>query len=381
VSIQLLLLIGVIRLLPPKPSEKMGKDKKATITANVARNPRARPILKLNAGNGPPHNGTERRVLIVVVPPLRTLDLFGPLEVFNDANRLYRGDPPYKVNIISGGNSRTVLSHMATPVHTDLTFREYRGPVDTLLVAGVDSDRQIRYERGFLDWLRDHCQRSRRFGSICTGALILAKAGLLDGRHAATHWNWCSELEQDYPQVTVERDPICVRDGNCYTSAGVTAGIDLSLALVEEDLGRSIALQVARMMLVFLVRPGGQSQFSATLAAQACENRRLADLVAWLPDNIRRSLDIDKLAQAVGMSPRNFARLFRQQVGTTPGKHIEDLRLEAARRQLESTSRTLGEVAAATGFASAEVLRRVFNRRLGVTPARYRASFGRRAIR
>ena len=134
-------------------------------------------------------------------------------------------------------------------------------------------------------------------------------------------------------------------------------------------------------MLVFLVRPGGQSQFSATLAAQACENRRLADLVAWLPDNIRRSLDIDKLAQAVGMSPRNFARLFRQQVGTTPGKHIEDLRLEAARRQLESTPRTLGEVAAATGFASAEVLRRVFNRRLGVTPARYRASFGRRAIR
>ena len=343
----------------------------------MGRSPRARSISKHNAGNGPLHNGTERRILIVVVPPVRTLDLFGPLEVFNDANRLYGRGPTYKINIISGGDSRVVLSHTATPVHTDLTFREYRGPVDTLLVAGVDTDRPIRYEHGFLDWLRDHCQKSRRFGSICTGALILAKAGLLDGRHAATHWNWCNELEQDYPKVTVERDPIYVRDGNCYTSAGVTAGIDLALALVEEDLGRSIALQVARMMLVFLVRQGGQSQFSATLAAQACEDRRLADLIAWLPDNIQRSLPIDKLAQAVGMSPRNFARLFRQQLGKTPGKHLEDLRLEAARRQLESTSRTLGEVAAATGFGSAEVLRRVFNRRLGVTPVRYRTTFGR----
>jgi transcriptional regulator GlxA family with amidase domain len=343
----------------------------------MARHPQARSVSKHNAGNGHSHNGTGRRVLIVAVPPVRTLDLFGPLEVFNDANRLYGGDPTYKISIISGGKSRVVLSHIARPVHTDLTFREYRGPVDTLLVAGVDSDRQIRYERGFLDWLRDHSQKSRRFGSICTGSLILAKAGLLDGRHAATHWNWCNELERDYPKVTVERDPIYVRDGNCYTSAGVTAGIDLALALVEEDLGRSIALQVARMMLVFLVRQGGQSQFSATLSAQTCENRRLADLLAWLPDNIRQPLPIEKLAQAVGMSPRNFARLFRQQVGKTPGKHIEDLRLEAVRRQLESTSQTLGEVAAATGFGSAEVLRRVFNRRLGVTPACYRVSFRR----
>jgi transcriptional regulator GlxA family with amidase domain len=343
----------------------------------MARNPQARSVSKQNAGNGHSHNAIGRHLLIVAVPPVRTLDLFGPLEVFNDANRLHGGDPTYKITTIAGGNSRVVLSHIATPVHTDLTFREYRGSVDTLLVAGVDSDRQIRYERGFLDWLRDHSQKSRRFGSICTGALVLAKAGLLDGRHAATHWNWCSELERDYPKVTVERDPIYVRDGNCYTSAGVTAGIDLALALVEEDLGRSIALQVARMMLVFLVRQGGQSQFSATLAAQACENRRLADLLAWLPDNIRRSLSIEKLAQTVGMSPRNFARLFHQQVGKTPGKHIEDLRLEAARRQLELTSLTLGEVAVATGFGSAEVLRRVFNRRFGVTPTRYKASFGR----
>jgi transcriptional regulator GlxA family with amidase domain len=347
----------------------------------MAGNPQARSILKRDGGGAHSDNRNGRRVLIVVVPPLRTLDLFGPLEVFSDANRLSGGDPVYKVSIISGGASRVVLSHLATPVYTDLTFREYRGSVDTLLVAGVDSDSQIRYEPGFLDWLRDQSKKSRRFGSICTGALILAKAGLLDGRRAATHWNWCSELARDYPKVTVEPDPIYVRDGNCYTSAGVTAGIDLALALVEEDLGRSVALRVARMLVVFLVRQGGQSQFSATLAAQTCEHRPLAELLARLPENIRRHLSIDKLAQEVGMSPRNFARLFRQQVGKTPGRHIEDLRLETARRQLESTSRTLDEVAAASGFGSAEILRRVFNRRLGVTPARYRASFGRTGLR
>ena len=347
----------------------------------MARNPQARSIVKRDGGDAQSDNRNGRRVLIVVVPPLRTLDLFGPLEVFSDANRLSGADPAYKVSIISGGANRVVLSHLATPVYTDLTFREYRGSVDTLLVAGVDSDSQIRYEADFLDWLRDQSQKSRRFGSICTGALILAKAGLLDGRRAATHWNWCSELAQDYPKVTVDPDPIYVRDGNCYTSAGVTAGIDLALALVEEDLGRSVALRVARMMVVFLVRQGGQSQFSATLAAQTCEHRPLAELLARLPENIRRHLSVDKLAQEVGMSPRNFARLFRQQVGKTPGRHIEDLRLEAARRQLESTSRTLDEVAAASGFGSAEILRRVFNRRLGVTPARYRASFRRTGLR
>ncbi|MBV8100670.1 MAG: GlxA family transcriptional regulator [Verrucomicrobia bacterium] len=347
----------------------------------MARNPQARSIVKRDGGDAQSDNRDGRRVLIVVVPPLRTLDLFGPLEVFSDANRLSGADPVYKVSIISGGANRVVLSHLATPVYTDLTFREYRGSVDTLLVAGVDSDSQIRYEADFLDWLRDQSQKSRRFGSICTGALILAKAGLLDGRRAATHWNWCSELAQDYPKVTVDPDPIYVRDGNCYTSAGVTAGIDLALALVEEDLGRSVALRVARMMVVFLVRQGGQSQFSATLAAQTCEHRPLAELLARLPENIRRHLSVDKLAQEVGMSPRNFARLFRQQVGKTPGRHIEDLRLEAARRQLESTSRTLDEVAAASGFGSAEILRRVFNRRLGVTPARYRASFRRTGLR
>ena len=171
---------------------------------------------------------------------------------------------------------------------------------------------------------------------------------------ATTHWNWASELAQDYPRVTVDPEPIYVRDGNCYTSAGVTAGIDLCLALVEEDLGRSVALAVAQMMVVLLRRPAGQSQFSATLAAQTSTSEPLGDLLAWLPDNIRRHLSVTELARHAAMSPRNFARLFRHEVGKTPGRHIEDLRLEAARRHLESTSLSLDEVADVSGFASAE---------------------------
>ena len=309
------------------------------------------------------------------MPPVRALDVFGPSEVFADANRLHGGTPSYQVTVVSAVSERLVESYSVTPLHTDQIFREFRGSVDTLLVAG--SVGKMRYDADFLDWLRDRSAMARRFGSICTGALVLAKAGLLDGRRATTHWNWCEELARDYPKVKVDPTPIYVRDGNCYTSAGVSAGIDLTLALVEEDLGRRIALRVAQMMVVFLRRPAGQSQFSATLAAQTSENHSLGDLIAWLPDNLTADLSIEKLARHAAMSPRNFARLFRLEMRKTPAKHVEDLRLEAARRLLESTSRSLEEVAAASGLASAEILRRAFKRRLGVTPGEYRASFGR----
>jgi transcriptional regulator GlxA family with amidase domain len=335
----------------------------------------ARPALKRKGGEDPSGRQSPRRVVIVAMPQVRTLDLFGPAEVFNDANRLQGGDPAYEVTIISGGADRVIPSHLASPVRTDRTYREHRSPVDTILVAGYDSPGKMRFEPGFLNWLRDQCGKSRRFGSVCTGALILAAAGLLDGRRATTHWKWCSELALDYRRVMVDPSPIFIRDGNCYTSAGVTTGIDLALALVEEDLGSSVALRVAQMMVVFLRRPG-QSQFSATLAAKTSANRPLNDLLAWLPDNIRRDLSVDKLARRAAMSPRNFARLFLQEVGKTPGRHIEDLRLEAARRQLESTKLSLKQVAEASGFSSAEILRRAFRRRLRVTPGQYRASFG-----
>ena len=315
--------------------------------------------------------------MIVAVPPVRPLDVMGPAEVFGDANRLPGGDPAYAVEIVSASEERLIATHIRTSLLGDQTYRECRGPFDTVLVAGGDGAQYARFEPAFLDWLREQCGRARRFSSVCTGALVLAKARLLDGRRATTHWNWCGELARDHPLVRVDPDPIYVKDGNCYTSAGVTAGIDLALALVEEDMGSALALQIAQMMVVFLRRPSGQSQFSATLAAQSCANPPLNDLLAWIADNVRRDLPIAALARRVAMSPRNFARVFAQEVGKTPGRHIEDLRLEAARRQLEARLTGLGEIAAASGFKSAEVLRRVFLRRLGVTPGQYRKSFGR----
>ena len=332
----------------------------------IARQTRSRP--KDNAGT--------RRVMIVAVPPVRALDVMGPAEVFGDANRLRGGDPSYSVEIVSAGDEKLIATHIKTALLGDQTYRECRDHFDTVLVAGGDGAQYSRFQPAFLDWLREQCAGARRFGSVCTGSLVLAKAGLLNGRRATTHWNWCGELARDYPRVIVDPDPIYIKDGNCYTSAGVTAGIDLSLALVEEDLGSPLALQIAQMMVVFLRRPGGQSQFSASLAAQSTESPVLNDLLAWLADNVRRDLSIAMLARRAAMSPRNFARIFSQEVGKTPGKHIEDLRLEVARRHLESRSSSLSEVARASGFKSAEVMRRAFMRRLGITPGRYRKSFG-----
>ncbi len=319
---------------------------------------------------------SARHIVLVAVPPVRALDVYGPVEVFGDANRLHGDAPVYQIDVVSAVEDHQVTSHTHLPLLANRTYTDLRGPIDTLLVAGGLGARERQFELVFLDWLRDNSQRARRFGSVCTGAFVLAEAGLLNGRRVTTHWNWCRELARDYPQVRVDPDPIYVRDANCYTSAGVTAGIDLALALVEEDLGSSLALEIAQMLVVFLRRPGGQSQFSATLSAQKSENQTLGDLLAWLPDHLRSDLSIHSMARRAAMSPRHFARVFLQEAGATPARHIEDLRLEAARRQLERSTQTIETIADSVGFQSAEVLRRVFDRRLGVTPGQYRASFG-----
>jgi transcriptional regulator GlxA family with amidase domain len=319
-----------------------------------------------------------RRVAIVAVPPVRTLDVFGPAEVFADANHLNRGEPAYDVQVVSATEDRTVTSYLGVPLVADRTYHEMRQPVDTLLVAGGEGAQQMRLSPKFLEWLRRQSGKARRYGSVCTGALVLAQAGLLDGRRVTTHWNWCQELQQKHPKVKVDPRPIYIRDKNLFTSAGVTAGIDLSLALVEDDLGGALALQVAQMMVVFLRRPGGQSQFSATLMAQARGRRSLRDLLAWVADNLQSKFSVSTLARRAAMSPRNFARIFREEIGETPARHIETLRVEAARRQLETTVSPLEEVADICGFRSAEILRRTFFRRIGTTPGKYRSSFAHR---
>jgi transcriptional regulator GlxA family with amidase domain len=319
-----------------------------------------------------------RRVAIVAVPPVRTLDVFGPAEVFADANHLNHGGPIYDVQILSATEDRTVPSYLGVPLIAHRSYRDMRQPVDTLLVAGGEGAQQTKYSAKFLEWLRRQSSKARRYGSVCTGALVLAEAGLLDGHRVTTHWNWCQELEQKHPRVKVDPRPIYVRDKNLFTSAGVTAGIDLSLALVEEDLGGALALQIAQMMVVFLRRPGGQSQFSATLMAQARGRRSLRDLLAWVVDNLGTKFSVSALARRAAMSPRNFARIFREEIGETPARHVETLRVEAARRQLETTQSSLDEVADICGFGSAEILRRTFFRRVGTTPGRYRSSFAHR---
>ena len=321
-----------------------------------------------------------RRIAFLVYDGVQSLDLSGPLEVFGATNRHCAragASPPYATEIIAptGG---VVTGASGLRLVADRSCREFRGPVDTLIVAGGDA-RALMRDRAILRWLVRASGRARRLASVCTGAFLLAEAGLLDGRRATTHWAWVAELTRRYPRVTVEADAIFVRAGQVYTSAGVTAGIDLALALVEDDLGHEVALAVARQLVVFLKRPGGQSQFSSELAAQTVAPGPLKGLPEWIVANLRAELSVEALAGRVAMSPRHFARVFRDETGVTPAKFVEAARLDAARRCLEDDSLGLEQVAARCGFGSAEQMRRAFQRHLKVVPIDYRKRFHRRA--
>jgi transcriptional regulator GlxA family with amidase domain len=252
-----------------------------------------------------------------------------------------------------------------------------RGAIDTLVVAGGVGTARALGDRGLIAFVRSAAARARRVASVCTGAFVLAEAGLLDGRRATTHWSACAQLAARYPKVSVDPDPIFVRDGRIWSSAGVTAGMDLALALVEQDHGRDVALGVARELVLFLKRPGGQAQFSAQLQAQLAERAPLRDLQAWMADHPGADLSVEALARRVAMSPRHFARVFKQETGATPARAALAARVEAARRRLEDGADGLEGVADACGFGSAEVMRRAFLRTLRVGPAVYRRRFQR----
>jgi transcriptional regulator GlxA family with amidase domain len=235
--------------------------------------------------------------------------------------------------------------------------------------------REATDDERVLDWIRKAATKAERTTSVCTGAYLLAAAGLLDGRRATTHWNFCDGLTQAYPSVELDPDPVFIRDGNIWTSAGVTAGMDLALALVEEDLGPEVALQVARLLVVFLKRPGGQSQFSGALQAQQASRPALRELQAWIAGHLSEDLSNSRLAARASMSERSFSRAFRREVGQTPASYVETLRVEHARALLEDGAPSMEAVAQSAGFASAEVMRRAFQRRVGVAPAEYRDRF------
>jgi transcriptional regulator GlxA family with amidase domain len=318
-----------------------------------------------------------RRIVMVAMPCAEVVEIGGVLDIFYAVNeRLVAAGTPdegYAVEVVSP--VPTVNAWPGLRLVADRSYRSVRGPMDTLIVTGVDRPDDARRDPELIRWLARISPRARRMVGLCTGSFVLAEAGLLDGRNATTHWAFCDELTRRFPEVTVQKDPIFVRDGAVYTSAGATAGVDLVLSLVEEDLGRRVALAVAQWMVVFLKRPGGQAQFSAQLSTQLAEREPLRELQAWILEHPGVDLSVDALARRVAMSPRNFFRVFVREIGMTPGRFVERARVEAARRLLEETTRGVVNVSTACGFGSQETMRIAFRRTLGVSPKGYRSRF------
>jgi transcriptional regulator GlxA family with amidase domain len=313
-----------------------------------------------------------RRVVITAPPPVQVLDIVGPLEVFANATG-------YHVEIATPDGDHQLRTNRgfglsgATPLHA------IEGPIDTLVVAGGPGAECGSYDSAFLAWIAEAASRSRRVASICTGAFMLAAAGLLDGKRAVTHWAFCDRLAREFPNVIVCPDPIYLRDGSIYTSAGITAGIDLTLALVEEDHGHQAALQVARQLVMFLVRPGGQAQYSHMLSRQAVTSEPLRELQVWMLEHLKDDLTVEKLAERIGMSPRHFSRVCLRETNMNPGQFVDRMRVEAAQQMIDSSSLGLKEIADACGFNSADSMRRTFLRVLGVTAGEYTMRFKRSA--
>lgn len=314
-----------------------------------------------------------RRIAVLAFPGVQAIDVFGPVEVFSTADRL-AGGGEYTVELVAA-SAVPIETSSGVRVVPDRSVSACRGPLDTLIVAGGDGVSATIEDSRLLRWVARTATRSRRLCSVCTGSFLLAEAGLLDGRRATTHWAACEELARRYPAVRVEPDPIFVRDGDIVTSAGVTAGIDLCLALVEEDLGSQVAREVARWLVLFLRRPGSQSQFSVPLERSAAEHAGVRELQEWIPAHLKEDLSVAVLAERALMSPRNFARVFRAQIGMTPAAYVERLRVERARGLLESGDATIEVVAAECGFGTVETLRRAFQRALGASPSQYRERF------
>lgn len=318
-----------------------------------------------------------RRVAIVVYPGIQSLDLAGPFEVFQGANAwaTATGRPAaYEVRIVAC-TRKPIETESGLAIVPQVTFASLRGRVDTLVVAGGSGAQRAICDRALLRGVARLAGAARRVVSVCSGAFVLAELGLLDGRSATTHWGRCAQLAAKYPSVHVEAEPIFIRDGRIYTSAGVTAGIDLALALVEDDLGRPAALQIARALVMFLRRPGNQAQFSAQLRAQQADREPLREVQRFIAESPGEDLGTEALARRAVMSVRNFTRCFRREVGVSPAEYVETARLEVARRRLVESQDGLERVASNCGFGSAEILRRAFARRLGLTPSDYRARF------
>jgi transcriptional regulator GlxA family with amidase domain len=326
-----------------------------------------------------------KTIACLLYPNVMSLDVTGPLQVFASANveRQRQGLPAFYRLVVLGQQVGAVATSAGFQLLAEQSWREIdAAQIDTLLIpGGLGQQAQCR-NRELLTWLRAAEPQVRRLGSVCSGALILAAAGLLDGRRATTHWADADNLRRDYPDVEVLADCLHTYDpqdlhgnGHVFTSAGVTAGIDLALALIEADLGRVTALAVARRLVMFLRRPGGQAQFSALLTPEPSRVPRLAALLEWIPAHLSADLSLEALAAQAHMTPRTLSRVFVQELGMGPGRYVERIRLEAARHLLQDAQASIGTVARLTGFGHPENLRRTFHKHLSVSPQEYAERF------
>lgn len=319
----------------------------------------------------------RRLIAMLAFDGAELLDVCGPLDAFYYADRwlqhVGRVAEPVYPRCILGPSASTVTTTCGVQIGVDRPYWEIDGEIDTLLVAGGEVD-AARRDPELLAWLQQTAGHVRRVAAICTGAFLLAASGLLEQRRATTHWYYCDRLAQEFPGIRVEPNRIFVREGEVYTSGGITSGIDLALALIEEDWGKEIALQVARLLVVFLKRPGGQSQFS-TFVLNAASRQDFQELQAWMVAHPDADLSIEGLAARMAMSPRNFSRTFEREVGMPPGRFVDLIRLEAARCRLEETRLPVGVIASQCGFGTTEHMRRTFQRHLKVSPQDYRERF------
>jgi transcriptional regulator GlxA family with amidase domain len=324
-------------------------------------------------------SGTQKRVVILGVPPVDSLDVIGPAEVFAFANKLHRGDAaPYKLELVCAGADVCLESSTGIALMAHKTLEQERREkksIDTLIVTSGWNAKDKKIDETIIDWIREQSTIVRRVCSICVGAFALADAGLLDGRRATTHWCMARSLAELYPKVRVDPNPIWVKDGNVYTSAGISAGIDLALALVSEDLGDEVAMEIAKNLVLFLRRPGGQAQFSMALQSQHTAGSNLDELCLWINEHLSSELTVEILADKLSTSVRTLIRLFQRELQTTPAKYVEDVRIEAACRSIELGGRSMEEVARRSGYHSVDVLRKAFVRRIGVSPKEYALRF------
>ncbi len=322
----------------------------------------------------------SKKISLVTFTNAQILDVTGPLEVFSMANDFLMKNgnhinPPYEIEILSLKKGVVKMSS-GIKIIADRSYLSKKEKIDTLLVSGGSGAYKARENKELIQFIKEEKNRARRIASICSGTFLLAEAGLLKGMKVTTHWSVSQRLSREYPDVKTEPDKIFIKNGKIYTSGGVTAGIDLALSMVEEDYDRKTALYIAKMLVIFIKRQGGQSQFSSHLAAQTESKGQLKDLPQWIINNTSKDLSITALANYSAMSERNFSRIFKKEMGMTPAKFVELARIDYASQKLEIENIGLDEVAEKSGFGSSEKMRRTFKKHLNILPVVYRQRFG-----